>query len=228
MKKPLVIFGSAEIASLAKLYFTEDSEYEVVGFTVDDEFRDELTYEGLPLVPFSEVVSEFPPGEVMGHVALSYNKLNRLREEKYLGMKAAGYSLASYINSQSAVWPSVSIGDNCFILENQTIQPGCEIGDNVMMWSGNHVGHGTKVANHVYISSHVVISGHCEIGERCFLGVNATIKDFTKLGTEVFVGMGASVVSDLADKSVILSPKSEVFQADDRKARALRRSYFGC
>ena len=38
-KVPLVIFGSAEIAALAKYYFDNDSFYKVVAFTVDDEFR---------------------------------------------------------------------------------------------------------------------------------------------------------------------------------------------
>ena len=36
MSKPLVIFGSAEIAELAKFYFENDSNRKVVAFTVDD------------------------------------------------------------------------------------------------------------------------------------------------------------------------------------------------
>src|SRR3546814_4532198 len=66
------------------------------------------------------------------HVALSYNRLNRLREDKYHSAKAAGYRLASYVCSRSVVWPDLSVGDNCFILENQTIQPTVKIGNNVM------------------------------------------------------------------------------------------------
>lgn len=38
MKKQLVIFGSAEIAELAYYYFQHDSNYEVIAFTVDDDF----------------------------------------------------------------------------------------------------------------------------------------------------------------------------------------------
>src|SRR3546814_726615 len=113
------------------------------------------------------------------HVALSYNRLNQLREDKYHSAKAAGYRLASYVCSRSVVWPDLSVGDNCFILENQTIQPTVKIGNNVMIWSGNHLGHGTQIKDHVYIASHVCIAGHCVIGERSFMGVNATTADFT-------------------------------------------------
>jgi len=228
MNKPIVIFGSGEIAALAKQYFSADSDHEVVGFTVDDEYCNAESYEGLPLVPFSQITSRFPPKEVSGHVAVSYKRLNRLREEKYHQMKDAGYQLASYVSTHSAVWESVEMGDNCFILENQTIQLGCEIGNNVMMWSGNHIGHGTKVCDHAYISSHVVVAGHCCIGERSFLGVNATIKDFTTVGSDVFVAMSASVVTDLPDGSAILPVKSEVLKPDDRKTKSIRRHYFGC
>ena len=35
MRKPLILFGAGDIAELAYFYFTNDSAYEVVAFTVD-------------------------------------------------------------------------------------------------------------------------------------------------------------------------------------------------
>jgi len=224
--KPLVIFGSAEIAELAKFYFTHDSERKVVAFTVDDAYVQEDQFNNLPLVPFSEVTKKFPPSEYDMHVALSYTRLNRLRQEKYEQAKALGYCLASYVCSKSVVWPDLSIGDNCFILENQTIQPRVRIGNNVMIWSGNHLGHGTQIDDHVYIASHVVISGHCKIGERSFLGVNATLRDFCTVGKDCFVAMGAIVARDIPDGGVVLSAPSEVYEAADRRSRVLKKMFF--
>ena len=226
MSKPLVIFGSAEIAELAKFYFTRDSERKVVAFTVDDTYAQEDQFNSLPLVPFSEVTKKFPPAEYDMHVALSYTRLNCLRQEKYEQAKAAGYCLATYVCSKSVVWSDLSIGDNCFILENQTIQPGVRIGNNVMIWSGNHLGHGTQINDHVYVASHVVISGHCKIGERSFLGVNATLRDFCTVGKDCFVAMGADVARDMPDGGVALSTSAEVYEADDRRAKALKKMYF--
>lgn len=226
MTRNLVIFGSAEIAELAKYYFENDSVYRVVAFTVDDAFVGGNQHLGLPLVPFSEVAKRFPPADHAMHVALSYSKLNRLRQEKFEQAKAAGYQLASYVCSKSVSWPDLSIGENCFILENQTIQPTVKIGNNVMIWSGNHLGHGSAIADHTYIASHVVISGHCVIGERCFFGVNATIKDFTTIGDDCFVAMDASVTKDMPAGAVALGTPAEIFPADDRRARALKKVYF--
>lgn len=224
--KQLVIFGSAEIAELAYYYFSNDSDYCVVAFTVDDNYVDADILLGLPLVPFSQVLKRFPPADYEMHIALSYSRLNQLRQEKYEQAKASGYKLASYVCSKSATWPGLVIGDNCFILENQTIQPTVKIGNNVMIWSGNHLGHGSKIGNHTYISSHVVISGHCTIGERCFFGVNATVKDFTVIGSDCFIGMDASVTGDLSDGAVAVGSSAMIFDADDRRARVLKKKYF--
>jgi sugar O-acyltransferase (sialic acid O-acetyltransferase NeuD family) len=226
MSKPLVIFGSAEMAELAKFYFTHDSERKVVAFTVDDAYIKDDQFNGLPLVPFSEMGKRYPAEAYDMHVALSYAKLNRLRQEKYEQAKAAGYTLASFLCSKSATWPDLAIGDNCFILENQTIQPTVRIGNNVIIWSGNHIGHNTNVGDHTYIASHVVISGHCNLGERNFLGVNASVRDFCKIGNDCFIGMGAIITQNIENGSVILAPKSEIFIESDRKAKLIKRAYF--
>lgn len=226
MSKPLVIFGTAEIAELAKFYFTRDSKHKVAAFTVDDAYVKEDHFNGLPVVPFSEVVSRFPAQVFDMHVALSYTRLNRLRQERYEQAKIAGYKLVSYVCSKSATWSDLTIGDNCFVLENQTIQPTVRIGNNVMIWSGNHIGHGTVINDHAYISSHVVIAGHCKIGERAFFGVNAALRDFCSVGNDCFVSMGALVTRDLADGAVALASRGEVCSADDQLAIKLKKNVF--
>lgn len=224
--KQLVIFGSAEIAELAFYYFSNDSDYRVVAFTVDDDYADVDQLHGLPLVPFSQLTERFPPTQNEMHVALSYSRLNQFRQEKYEQAKATGYKLASYVCSKSVTWPDLTIGDNCFILENQTIQPTVKIGNNVMIWSGNHLGHGSVIGDHTYISSHVVISGHCKIGKRCFFGVNATVRDFCTIGDDCFIAMDASVTRDLPDGAVALGTPAEIFDDGDRRAQVIKKKYF--
>ncbi|SNZ03772.1 sugar O-acyltransferase, sialic acid O-acetyltransferase NeuD family [Persephonella hydrogeniphila] len=223
----IVIFGTGEIAELAYYYFTDDSPYEVVAFVADDEFIDSDNFLGLPLIKFSQIEKYYPPTEYGAHVALSYRKLNRIREQKYYEMKDKGYRLVSYVSSNLVnLKRGVSIGDNCFILENQTIQHNVKIGNNVVLWSGNHIGHGSSIGDHTYISSHVVVSGHCTIGKRCFIGVNATLKDFIKVGDDVFITMGALVTRDIPDGSVVLTESSKILKSDDKLAIRLKKMYF--
>lgn len=224
--KPLIIFGTGEIGSLAKFYFDNDSNYKVVAFTADDRYVTQNKFNGLPLIPFTKIKKRFPPDKYEMHVALSYKKINRIREEKYLLAKKNGYKLASYVCRKSVYWKDLTIGDNCFILENQTIQPTVKIGSNVIIWSGNHIGHGVIIKDHVYISSHVVISGHVVIGERSFLGVNSTIKDFVSIGPETFVTMGALVVKNTEGGDVVLPGRGIVFQGGSPQAEKIKKNYF--
>ena len=52
---------------------------------------------------------------------------------------AKGYAFISYISTRATVWTR-DIGVNCFILEDNTVQPHVKIGSNVIMWSGSHIG----------------------------------------------------------------------------------------
>ncbi len=225
-EKQLIIFGTGEIAQLAHFYFAHDSNYKVVAFVADDECVNSDNFHNLPLIKKSELLNAYPIEEYAVHVALSYKKLNQIREAKYIEVKGMGYEMPSYVCSKSVFWDDLNIGDNCFILENQTIQPTVKIGNNVMIWSGNHIGHASAIGDHSYISSHVVIAGHCTIGERCFLGVNSTIKDFTKVGSDVFVAMDASVVSNVKDGEMVISAKSEIHSVDSKITGMIKKKYF--
>lgn len=225
--RQLVIFGTGEIGSLARFYFQHDSDYEVCGFTADDQYVSSDSFEGLPLVPFSRVRERFPPGEFSMFIALSYRQLNRVRSAKYRMAKDCRYELASYVCSRSVFWDDLRIGDNCFILENETIQPNVTIGDDVMIWSGNHIGHGATIGDHAYVSSHVVISGHVTVGAGSFLGVNSAVRDFVTLGPETFVAMGVSVTRDVPAGSVVIGPGGTVYAADSPQARMLKQQFFG-
>ena len=113
--------------------------------------------------------------------------MNRLRAEVFQKVKASGYECISYVSSKATVFPETPIGENCFILEDNTIQPFASVGDNVVLWSGNHIGHHGEIKDHVMFSSHVVLSGHCAVEPYSYFGVNATIRDGLAIAEGTFV-----------------------------------------
>lgn len=221
MKKRLVIFGAGDIAQLAHYYFSTDSDYEVVAFTVDDAYRKEETFCGLPVVAFEHVADVYPPSSHACFIALSYAKLNAVRKEKYLAAKALGYSLASYVSSRATMLNDGQVGENCFILEDNTVQPFVRIGDDVTLWSGNHVGHHSIIKDHVFIASHIVISGGVEIGEQCFIGVNATLRDHIRVGARCVIGAGALLLEDAEPEGVYLGTATERARVPSTRLRKI-------
>lgn len=198
--KKLILVGAGEFAAIAYEYFTYDSDYEVVAFAVNEEYIKDSTYMGLPVVALEGITEKFSPEEFSVFVAVPSNNLNELREKLYLSMKNYGYTFATYISSKAFVWRNAEVGENCFIFENNTVQPFVKIKNNVILWSGNHIGHQTVINENVFVTSHVVISGYCNIGKNSFLGVNSTFNDGVSLPAYSVVG-SASLVNK--------SPKEE-------------------
>ena len=207
----LVIFGAGDIARLAHHYFTHDSPHEVAAFVVDRAFRQADAFQGLPLIDAEDVTDRFPPGDYDMFVAMSYAKMNAVRAEKYASMKAAGYRLVSYISSRCSYLSQTPPGDNCFILEDNTVQPFVTIGNNVTLWSGNHIGHDVTIEDHCFITSHVVVSGWVRIGTRSFIGVNATLRNSITIAPETLIGAGAIIMKNTKPKQVYMPERAKLF-----------------
>lgn len=200
--KPIVIFGIGDIASVAHFYFTHDSPREVAAFTVDRDYLKEEKFCGLPTVAFDQAASLYPPTQFDFFVAVSYSKMNDIRAQKFQEAKEQGYHLVSYVSSRATVWPDLSQNENCFILEDNTIQPFVKIGNDVTLWSGNHIGHHSVIGDHCFISSHVVVSGGVQIGKNCFIGVNATLRDHIKIANRNVIGASSLILHDTEENGV--------------------------
>ena len=161
----------------------------------------EPDFEGRPVTPFEDLARNSPRGNSTSSLPCP-RQMNRQRRSIYECVKKQGYQCITYLSSRATLFPGTPIGENCFILEDNTIQPCTRIGDNVVLWSGNHIGHHSSIGDHAMITSHVVLSGHCTVGAHCYLGVNATIRDGLKLGEGTLVAMGACLGRDTEPWSV--------------------------
>lgn len=206
----LVIFGAGDIAKLAYYYFNRDSRHEVVAFTVDKEYCKDNVFLDLPLIEFTHIVNMFPPNQYKMFIAISYAKMNKIRAEKYYKAKELGYELVSYVSSKCTFLSEMPIGDNCFILEDNTIQPFVRIHNNVTLWSGNHIGHDSIIEDHCFIASHIVVSGNVHIHPYCFIGVNATLSNSISIAKKTLIGAGAIITQDTVEKGVYVPNKAKL------------------
>jgi sugar O-acyltransferase (sialic acid O-acetyltransferase NeuD family) len=221
MKKPLIIFGTGQIAQLAYYYFSTDTDLRVVAFTVDAGYRDKEEFCGLPVIEFDNLINLYPPDDFDLFVAISYAKLNLVRKEKTAAAKGYGYKLASYVSSRATIFNNVEIGENCFILENNVIQPFAVVGSSVTLWSGNHIGHHSTIGDHTFIASHVVISGNVKIGKQCFIGVNATLRDDIRIGDRCVIGAGVLMLEDANAEGVYSALTSERSRVPSSRLRRI-------
>lgn len=219
IRRPLVLFGSGEIAEIAAYYFRRDTDREISAFVVDDERVDAERIFDAPLIGVSELPTAFPASDYEAFVAVGYSGMNLLRQEKCAMLSELGYGLASYVAPTIPNADDIKHGHNCFILEDNTIQPFVRLGDGVTLWSGNHIGHHSAVGDFTFVSSHVVVSGGVTVGQRCFLGVNATLADHIEIGDRVFVGPGALISKSAEDESVFPGTPAEKSRVPSSRLR---------
>ena len=144
-------------------------------------------------------------------IAVSYSKMNSVRAEKYHRAKELGYTLLSYVSSRCSFLTQHPVGDNVFILEDNTIQPFVNIGNNVTLWSGNHIGHDVMIDDHCFLASHIVVSGHVHIHSHCFIGVNATIRNGIELAPQTLVGAGSVIMKNTAEGDVYVAARAKKY-----------------
>lgn len=199
----IVVFGAGRIAEVASVYLQHHSPHRIVGYCVDGAFRRDDQFMGRPLVDWELLEARFPPTQVQLLGPLSYRRLNAFRRDRYLEGKARGYSFASFVHPNSQVYPEV--GENCFILEQNVVQPFVELGNNVILWSGNHIGHHATVGDHCFFSSHVGITSGVRIGQGCFFGGKSAVAADLTIGDWCYLGPASAVEEDVPDHGVYLN-----------------------
>ncbi len=211
MKRKLVIIGTGLFAEVAKDYFHEYTDYEVVGFACHSKYKDKEIIADLPVQAIEDMKDFWPETDFDAFVAIGYQKMNKVRESVYKEIKDMGYFSPSFVHPNVKIWDTSQIGKNVFIFEDNTIQPYSSIGNNTILWSGNHIGHHSSIGDNCFISSHVVISGSCVIRDNVFIGVNSTLRDGLTIEKETLIGAGALIMKDTKEKEVYVSAPDKPF-----------------
>lgn len=215
----VVLFGNTDYTQVVWWYLENDSEHEVVAFTVNKEYLEEDELCGLPVVPYENVLSLYPPDEYKMFIAVGYAKRNKIRAELYHTARASGYELISYVHSSAINQCDLPIGDNCFIAENVVIVPFASFGNNVVIWTSSTLAHHSRVDDHSFVSHHVAISGHAKVSAYCFVGANSTVRDGITLAKSSLIGAGANILEDTVENGVYKGQQTSqnVYLSDNLK-----------
>ena len=204
----IIIFGTGELAQRI-FYYLRDSEDKVVGFSANESNIDSNELLGLPVVGFENIEEEYPPEKFSMFIALAYSDMNKKRAKFFDEAKSKGYELYSYVHPSTKIWDEFEMGENCFILAENIIQPFVKIGDNVLIGSNNLISHNTVIENNCFLTSNITLGGHITVGSNSFIGLSATINQRIKIGKECIIGAGTLITKDVNDKEVYAENSSK-------------------
>ena len=206
--KKVVIFGTGELAQRI-FFYLKNSEDEVVAFSANKSNIDSNELLGLPVVEFENIEQKYPPEKFSMFIALAYSDMNKKRAKFFDEAKSKGYELYSYVHPSTKIWDEFEMGENCFILAENIIQPFVKIGDNVLIGSNNLISHNTVIENNCFLTSNITLGGHITVGANSFIGLSATINQRVKIGKECIIGAGTLITKDVNDKEVYAENSSK-------------------
>jgi sugar O-acyltransferase (sialic acid O-acetyltransferase NeuD family) len=176
----------------------DPSELQVIAFSANESVINEKTLYGLPVIPFEHIEGIYLCQEY--HMFIGYSEMNRKRAKFFEETKDKGYNMISYVHPSTIINDEFEIGENCFIFENNVIQPFVRLEDDVIIWTGNVISHHTTIMKHCFIVSHVAIAGNTVIEPYCFIGMNATIRNSIRIARECVIGAGSVILHNTNEK----------------------------
>ena len=195
----LIIIGLSKTARHVFSFVTYHKLFNVIGFAVNEKYRDSDTFNDLPVYSLESLKKE-ELGDYYVFIAMLWNRLNGDRQRLYNYCKAQGFRMANLI-SPLAVLRSPLRGDNCWIHDFVVIQNNSEIQADVAIMSGSLIGADTRVETHCFFGAQSVLGGGSTVGERSFIGIKATVFDDTIIGKKCIIGACAAVKRNMPDFS---------------------------
>jgi sugar O-acyltransferase (sialic acid O-acetyltransferase NeuD family) len=195
MNRKVLIYGNGLYAQMFYRTNQDRQVVDIVAFTADREFVGDDSLFGMPVRPFEEIKTFYPPEEFDMMIVIGYSTM-RYREILFNKAKKKGYQLRNYIDPHAVIPSDLVLGENNFISEGVCIGPFVQIGDNNTIRPKTYIGHHVHLGHHNYIAPGCLIGGECRVDSLSFIGIGSTLIDSTHLGNETLVGAGSLILKN--------------------------------
>jgi len=110
---------------------------------------------------------------------------------------------ATLVDPRTAIAPDVHIGFGSHVGAFAHIQPGSRLGRHVGVRGSVFIGHDCNIGDHVFLGAQAFCGGYARIGEGAHIGPCASIRENIAVGRFAVIGMGAVVVVDVPEYTIV-------------------------
>jgi UDP-3-O-[3-hydroxymyristoyl] glucosamine N-acyltransferase LpxD len=121
-----------------------------------------------------------------------------------------GFAFERYETGELEKFPHkgyVRMGNNVEVYANCSVARGSlsdtVIGDGTKLDALVHIAHNVVVGKSCELTAGTVIGGSTTVGDTTWTGLNSTLKNKIKVGSNVIVASGASVIHDVPDSDIV-------------------------
>lgn len=102
----------------------------------------------------------------------------------------------------SSVAPDFQQGTGNVICAGAIVQPNVTIGNHCIINTCASVDHDCRIGSFVHLAPRVTLCGTVEIGDGTFVGAGTTCIPGKKIGSNVIIGAGSNIISDIPSNSL--------------------------
>jgi sugar O-acyltransferase (sialic acid O-acetyltransferase NeuD family) len=167
---------------------------------LDDDPRRTGAYEsGVEVVGGIDALARFPAARVVICVGKGSSRANlaarlALPDERY----------ATVIHPSVDVPGSCRIGAGSVLLAGSVLTASVTIGQHVVLMPRVVLTHDDVVADFATLCAGATFGGAVHIGPRSYIGMSASVREGCRIGADALVGMGAVVLSDVAEADTVV------------------------
>ena len=193
MSDKCVMFGLTDFAKMVRHCVEKFTNKRIVAYIVDERYKTEEFFDGLPVVAFEHVQELYPADEYSFFIGLGYSKMNNVRKQKFYEVKQMGYKIESFVHPQAVRDDTFELGEGNIIFENVVLGYNAKIGNGNIIWNSCNISHESIVGDFNHFSGSTTLGGKTVIKNNCFFGMGSIIRgdrvieDYTLVGAGCFI-----------------------------------------
>ncbi len=207
--RKLVIIGLSSTSRLAYSFVKSHNLYDVIGFAVNESYKDKDEFCGLPVYTLENLKEDLQGEDFCVFVAVLWNHLNADRRKLYDYCKEHNLEMANLISPLAVIRSEIK-GDNCWIHDHVVIQNDTKMGSDIAIMQGTLIGANADVGSHCFFAAHAIFGGGSSIGEQSFVGLHSTIFDCTQIGRKCIIGACTAVKRNMPNFSKYSTPSDNI------------------
>ncbi len=217
----VLIVGAGGHGKVVLDIFRAAKEHKPVGFIDSDPSLKEKRVGGLPVFGSSNMLRKLRQQKI-GHAIVAIGE-NRTRR-RYMALLAENdFELVNAIHPFSAVSSIASLGKNVVIAAGAVIGPESQIADGVIVNTAASVDHECIVEEGVHLCPGSRLAGRVRVGSNAFVGLGASVIQCLSIGESAIVGAGAAVIADVPPFATVVGVPARVIKIGSAELAPLQK-----
>ena len=131
-------------------------------------------------------------------------KSSKLREKCFKKLKKIGYKLPSIISKNCYFSKNSIIGEGSIVMHGVVVNAFSSIGVNCILNTNSTIEHDVVIGNNCHIAGGAVVNGGVTIGNGTFVGSGAVIKQGIKIGNNCIIKANTFINKDLKNNEIFI------------------------